>query len=250
VVPDLGGHVPDEGEAGQGLGGHGPDRVDVDADVVVGVVGVVRDGVVEGVELHGHEPGVAGGHGVGALVGEPDVVGVGAGRQARRVGGGEEEGHAGALVVDAVLPRRVDDEGEARGEAGHLAGVLVPEAHRLGVVRRAARAVADAGQPVRRHLDPPAADVGVAFHPDVLEVFRAEAVVVEGQGGHWSCGEVVAAAHGGQEEVDDDTDGGASGCRRDRRDASHRAPAKPPPNKFRRTLEEVHCLKTRASSSA
>jgi hypothetical protein len=48
----------------------------IDADVVVGGVGVERYGVIEGVELHCHEAAVPGGHGVGALVGEPDVLGV------------------------------------------------------------------------------------------------------------------------------------------------------------------------------
>jgi hypothetical protein len=78
----------------------------------------------------------------------------------------------------------------------------------LGVVRRAALAVADAREPVRRQVDPPAADVGVAFHSDVLLVFWAEGGVVEGQPRDGSRGE--AAAHG--EEDDRDS----------RREAGHR----------------------------
>ncbi|BAT03625.1 Os08g0123833, partial [Oryza sativa Japonica Group] len=156
VVLDDGGHVPDEGEAWQGQDPLGHDGVDVDAEVVVGGVGVVHDGVVEGVELHGDEPVVAGGHLVGSLVGEAEVVGVGAGGREPRREAGEEEGHAGALVVDAaVLFWRVDDEGEAGGEAGNLAGGGVPERYRKGV-RHPATAVVDvAVEPVGADVNPP-----------------------------------------------------------------------------------------------
>ncbi|BAT03628.1 Os08g0124050, partial [Oryza sativa Japonica Group] len=208
VVLDDGGHVPDEGEAGQGQGRLGHDGVDVDAEVVVGGVGVVHDGVVEGVELHGDEPVVAGGHLVGGLVGEAEVVGVGAGEPRREAG--EEEGHAGALVVDAaVLFGRVDDEGEAGGEAGNLAGGGVPERDRKGV-RHPATAVFDAAVPVGADVDPPAAvaaegevgaEGGVAFQPDVRLLVRAEVGVVEGQGqGDWSRRVEIVAEDGEEED--------------------------------------------------
>ena len=131
AIFDDGGHVVVEGEVRQRVGLHRADGVAIDADGAIGGGG--SEAVDVGVELDGDEPVDGRRCGVVAPGGEAEGAAVAHVRHRRRVAG-EEEGHP-------VAPSAA--EGEARGEAGHLAaGVLVPQLHRRRVLHSAHGAAA------------------------------------------------------------------------------------------------------------
>lgn len=125
VEDDVGYHCPIKGYVLWQVCGNGRilDRVDVDGDVVGLFLRVIVKSDAD-VELDGDEPIIRGDIASGRLISDESEVAPGRPVRHFRRETGEEESHAitSACTVAFDGP---DGEGEARGEAGHLANAAV-----------------------------------------------------------------------------------------------------------------------------